>query len=211
MRKIAFFSFFLLVGGIVLGAEPNSWHGFTLDVATIDDVKNELGAAANEKTKQKFRSSWKERLDKNARYHTLEYKNKFGMDKVCFWFQLDSDSGNEILRVIQLILKEEINPNALPEVYGTPFDTSVSALTPGRTVLSEGNTVPARLPTIYNLLAMTDDSYIEANVSRGSGFGQIMGTLGGVSDNRTSWPGKVYQLYLISRGTEDRSGLDVLE
>ena len=204
MKKAILVLALFLTASAGFAAEPNSWHGLTLDVSTYDDIVNTLGKPDKIKTGEKLYSMFRERLDDKLRYRTLEYKNKFEIDSAKLYLQLDRSTNTEVLRAISIDLKEKIDPNILDSLYDSEFSLSVSGL-------AKQGTARGRIPSQYHLLTITDTSMIDALVNRGTGLGQMFGELSGVPDDGTSWPGKVEAVLLISGGALDTKGISVLE
>ncbi len=206
MKRIPILFVFFTVIIYCSAAEPNAWHGLALDIATDEDIIDELGNPNKIKTKQKFRSQLIGESVKNLRFRTFEYKKKFGIDSVKFYLHLDVQTGKESLRVIQIDLKEKLDPNILEDVYGVEFSLTAS----GSAV---ANTKHDRIPDMYYLYATPQQAYIEAFVNRVSGFGGVFSSLGGLPDTGPRLPGKVEYVTLISKvfDREDKKGASVLE
>ncbi len=195
----------VLVPFLVSAQSPNTWRGLTLDKTTIKDAVAVLGKPSKRKEKQKLRTQVNDWLDKSHRYTKLEFKKPDGLDKVTLYF-LDGT-----LRVIDLDLKEKINPNSLEGAYGLGFVPKVSgievAFNPEDYERNQGKIYPKNYPVIYRLIGVAERAYVVATIGNSS-FGSIMKDLGGISDQ--SYPGKVEGIQLISTTLRDARGIDVL-
>ena len=189
----------------VSAQSPDSWRGLTLDKTTIEDAVAVLGEPSKRKEKQNLRTQVNDWLDKSNRYTKLEFKKPQGLDKVTLYF-LDGT-----LRVIDIDLKQKINPNSLEAAYGLGFVPKVSgieiAFSPQDYERNQGKVYPKNYPVTYRLIGVAERAYVVATVGNSS-FGSMMKVLGGIPDQ--SYPGKVEGIQLISTTLQDTRGVDVL-
>ncbi|MBW7998455.1 MAG: hypothetical protein FVQ81_18160 [Candidatus Glassbacteria bacterium] len=198
----------LLVAGPGWAQEPDSWHGLTLDRATIEDALTVLGQPNNTKENQKLKTPIHSWIDKSARYSRLQFRRKFGVRRATLYFLDDT------LKAIVIFLQERINPNSLSQAYGLDFTPRVPkmklAFSPENYERQAGKIYPKQYPEVYHLIAVSERAYVVAEVNR-SAWAMLGAELAGQLADSTSFPGKVRLIQLISPSLRDARGLGALQ
>ncbi len=186
---------------------PDSWHGLTLDRATSEDAVSVLGRPSKIKENQKLRTPVGAWLDKSARYTTLELKKVSGIKRAKLYFQENT------LKVVEIGLREKINPDSLSQAYGLDFTPRVPkmnlAFSPENYERQAGKIYPKQYPRQYHLIAVSERAYVVAEVWRGQ-WAMLGAELAGQLGDSTSFPGKVHTIQLISTSLRDARGLEAL-
>lgn len=177
--------------------QPDRWRGLILDESTYNDAVRVLGQPSSDKQKTKD--------GKTARY--IEFKKPEGFDRVGLQFI------NGKLAVIMLLKpKTGIAAKDLSTIYGLEFDVKVSGISqafePGNYERNQGKVYPKTFPAVYELIAATERTTLQATISNGS-FGSIMKGSMGVPD--TELPGKVMAITMQSRLLVNVKGADALK
>lgn len=189
--------------------EPDRWHGLTLDQSTTGDAIKLFGKPKADRVSPLSATpveSWVSNKRKQKVFRTLEYKNPAsGVEKA--WLTFFDDR----LISVMLDMKEgTVSPNALSNIYGTPFrpifDSLTLALSPKDFQRDRGEVYARSYPVVYHLAGVTERSFVTAMVVNGVGIGKMLG----LPDSQDSFPGKVAFVQLISRTMENRDGVDVL-
>lgn len=189
--------------------EPDRWHGLTLDQSTTQDAIRLLGKPKADRMSPLSAvpvEAWVSSKRKQKVFRTLEYKNpSSGVEKAWLTF-LD-----EKLVSVMLDMKEgTVSPNALSNIYGTPFrpifDSLTLALSPRDFQRDRGEVYARSYPVTYHLAGVTERSFVTAMVVNGVGVGKMLG----LPDKQGVFPGKVAFVQLISRTLENRDGADAL-
>jgi hypothetical protein len=193
--------------GVGWAQAPDSWRGLTLDRATIEDAVAALGQPSKVKENQKLRTPVGAWLARSARYTTLEFKKVAGVKRARLYFQEGT------LRVVELGLREKINPDSLAQAYGLAFTPRVPkmqlAFSPENYERQAGKLYPKRYPQRYHLIAVSERAYVVAEVWRGQ-WAMLGADLAGQLGDATSFPGKVRLIQLISTSLRDARGLGAL-
>ncbi|MEJ2082074.1 MAG: hypothetical protein P8Y94_07840 [Acidobacteriota bacterium] len=193
---------------ISFGQHPNTWHELTLGASSPDDAVSILGRPTKDKGDQKLYADIGNWVDKKARYRKLEFHKLEGMKKVNLYFR------EKALAAIELELEEKVNPNSLGEAYGVDFIPKIGSLAkaadPSTFERQNGRTFPKRYPLTYNLVAVSDNAFVVAQVQQGV-FAEFGKSMAGAEDEEMSFPGSVWKIQLIARGEQDRKGLDALK
>jgi hypothetical protein len=199
----------LSLGAAITGwaQAPDSWRGLTLDRATLEDAVSVLGRPSKVKENQKFRTPVGAWLDKSARYTTLEFKEVAGIKRTKLYFQENT------LKVVEIGLREKINPDSLSQAYGLYFTPRVPkmklAFSPENYERQAGKIYPKQYPRRYHLIAVSERAYVVAEVWRGQ-WAMLGAELAGQLGDSTSFPGKVHTIQLISTSLRDARGLGAL-
>jgi hypothetical protein len=189
--------------------EPDQWHGLKLAQSTTEDAVKLFGRPKADRVSQLSATpveSWVSNKRKQKIFRTLEYKNPTsGVEKAWLTFLDDR------LVSIMLDMKEGmVSPNALSNIYGTPFrpifDPLTLALNPRDFQRDRGEIYARSYPVTYHLAGVTERSFVTAMVVNGVGIGKMLG----LPDKQDSFPGKVAFVQLISRTMENLDGADAL-
>lgn len=189
--------------------EPDRWHGLTLDQSTTADAIKLFGRPKADKASPLSAApveTWISSKRKKKVFRTLEYKNPAsGVEKAWLTYL------NDRLVSVMLDMKEgTVSPNALANIYGTPFrpifDSLTLALNPRDFQRDRGEIYARSYPVTYHLAGVTERSFVTAMVVNGVGVGKMLG----LPDRQGSFPGKVAFVQLISRTVENRDGADAL-
>lgn len=189
--------------------ESDRWHGLTLDQSTTGDAVRLFGKPKTDRVSPLSAApveSWVSSKRKQKVFRTLEYKNPAsGVEKAWIFFLDDR------LVSIMLDMKEgTVSPNALSNIYGTPFrpifDSLTLALSPRDFQRDRGEVYARSYPVNYYLAGVTERSFVTAVVYNSVGVGKMLG----LPDGQGSFPGKVAFVQLISRTMENRDGADAL-
>ncbi len=191
---------------------PDRWRGMVIDESTPEDVTAKMGKPVKDELARFPRGALGDLLTaktKEKKFRRLEYKELEGIDKAYFTF-----SENKLV-AISLDIKKEFSPNALPNTYGLEFKPAFGSLTmalsPEKFERNQGKDYAISYPTVYNLVAKSEKTFIVALVANNS-FGSILKdvAVGGRSKEGT-FPGKVAYVEILSRTMENRDGADVLK
>jgi len=192
----------------LLAQQPDSWRKLTLNRSTVEETVTVLGTPNKDKNNQKFRTVVGDWIDKDMRYRKLEYKDLEGIKKANLYF------ADEILKAIELEPREKINPNSLAGAYGIDFIPKVGGLNiafrPQDYERNQGKIYPKNYPLVYNLIGVSDKTFIVARVEQGA-FSSFGKTIAGIEDDGASFPGKVNFVQLIAKSLQDQKGLDALK
>lgn len=186
--------------GIVFSAEVNKWHGIILSQTTVEQATEILGKS-NKKSLARLSPTLHDKFltpeRKKKIWTRLMYKRKADMKKIELW----ADINNKIV-MIHLQPKEKIEAGMLPEIYASkivPWFTGLEVgMFPEDYEEREGNVYAKTYPSVYRLLSENDQAYLEAWVDNVS-FGTALKQVTGVRDTRPGFPGKVSDIYLISK------------
>lgn len=193
----------------VSAQESDRWHGLTLDQSTTGDAIKLFGKPKADRVSPLSATpveSWVSSKRKQKVFRTLEYKNPAsGVEKAWLTFLDDR------LVSVMLDMKEgTVSPNALSNIYDTPFrpifDSLTLALNPRDFQRDRGEVYARSYPVVYHLASVTERSFVTAMVVNSVGVGKMLG----LPDRQDSFPGKVAFLQLISRKMENRDGADAL-
>jgi hypothetical protein len=208
--KILFLAFLALCLFVTASAqESDRWHGLTLDQSTTADAIRLFGNPKADRVSPLSAipvESWISTKRKQKVFRTLEYKNPaLGVEKA--WLAFLDDR----LVSVMLDMKEgTVSPNALSNIYGTPFrpvfDPLTLALNPRDFQRDRGEVYARSYPVTYYLTSVTERSFITAMVYNSVGIGKMLG----LPDSQGSFPGKVAFVQIISRTMENRDGADAL-
>ena len=198
---------FCVCAAPLLAQQPDNWRGLTLNESTVEDATAALGDPDKVKENQKFRTPVNPWLDKSARYTTLEFKKVSGIKRAKLYFQENT------LKVVEIELKEKINPDSLSQAYGLDFTPRVPkmnlAFSPENYERQAGKIYPKQYPRQYHLIAVSERAYVVAEVWRGQ-WAMLGAELAGQLGDSTSFPGKVHTIQLISTSLRDARGLEAL-
>lgn len=193
----------------VSAQQSDRWHGLMLDQSTAADAVRLLGKPRADRVSPLSAipvESWVSNKRKEKVFRTLEYKNPIsGVEKAWLFFFDDR------LVSVMLDMKEgTVSPNALSNIYGTPFrpifDSLTLALSPRDFQRDRGEVYARSYPVTYHLAGVTERSFVTAMVYNSVGIGKMLG----LPDGQGSFPGKVSFVQLISRTMENRDGSDAL-
>lgn len=191
------------------GSQAERWHGLTLDQSTTGDAVKLLGKPKTDRASSLSAipvESWVSSKRKQKVFRMFEYKDPAsGVEKVWLTFLDDR------LISVMLDMKEgTVSPNALSNIYGTPFrpifDSLTLALNPRDFQRDRGEVFARSYPVTYHLAGVTERSFVTAMVVNSVGIGKMLG----LPDKQGSFPGKVAFVQLISRTMENRDGADAL-
>jgi hypothetical protein len=207
VRTIITCSFVVVTVCVGLAQSPDSWRGLKLNESTIEDIVSVLGQPNKSKQNQKLHTVVGDWLDKSARYDKLEFRAE-GVKKADLYVR------DRKLRAIEIELREKLNPNSLAEAYSIDFVPHMPGLeiafNPRNYERHEGKVYPKQYPLVYQLIGVSESSYIVARVEQGS-FSHMGKSITGVEDTGISFPGKVGLIQIISREIKDHRGVDVLK
>jgi hypothetical protein len=191
-------------------AQPDRWHGLVIDEATPDDAIKLLGKPKKDKTDslQIFGiKDWLTKDIKQKKYRVLGYEKTEGLDSVLLGFL------NDKLMLIKLDPKK-LPTNALARAYGITFAPNFNgidiAFNPKNYERNQGKVYPKNYPAIYDLIAVSEKTFLCAAVDNG-GFGSIMKEAMGVPDSTVGFPGKILYIQIVSRKLENFDGVDQLK
>lgn len=192
--------------------KPDRWRGLILDQSTPEDAIQILGQPASDKIGKLYVSkiqSWLSKRAKEKIFRTLEFKKPEGIDKARLSF-LDNK-----LVAIDLDVRKGIAPIALANIYGVEFQPLVSAadvaFRPRDYESNQGRIYPKTYPTVYSMVAVSKNSFIDAMVSNVPSFGGALTRSMGIPDEPGTFPGRVETVTIVSRTLENRDGSDVLK
>lgn len=194
------------------GPKPDRWRGLVLNESTTEDAIRILGQPAKDSMNRISAepiNNWLTKKRKDKIFRTLEFKKPEGVDKALLYF-LDGK-----LIAIMLNVKKGISPEGLSNIYGIQFQPVVSAfdlaMRPRDFERNQGKIYPKTYPTIYHMVAVSEQSFITATIGNVPGFGRVLAQGAGIPDKPGSFPGRVDFITLISRTLENRDGADVLK
>jgi len=186
--------------GTGFSAEVNKWHGIILNQTTVEEATEILGKP----DKKSFAGLGPTLHDKfliperkKKIWIGLMYKRRADMKKIELW----ADKGNKIV-MIHLQPEKKIEASMLPEIYKSkivPWFTGLEVgMFPKNYEEHEGNVYAKTYPAVYKLLSENDQAYMEAGVDNAS-LGMALKEVTGVRDTGLGYPGKVLDIYLISK------------
>ena len=184
---------------------PDRWRGLVIDESTPEDVIAKFGKPAKDELARFPRGAMGDLFSaktKEKKFQRLDYKELEGIDKAYFTFNENK------LVAIALDIKKEFSPNALSNTYGLEFKPAFDSLSmafhPEKIERNQGKDYAIKYPTVYNLVAKSEKTFIVAMVANNS-FGSILkdATIGG-RDKEGSFPGKVAYVEILSRTLENR-------
>jgi len=190
-------------------AVSDRWHGLTLDQSSTADAIRLFGKPKTDRVSPLSATpveSWVSNKRKQKVFRTLEYKDPAsGVEKAWLTFLDDR------LISVMLDMKEgTVSPDALSNIYGTPFrpifDSLTVALSPRDFQRDKGEVYARSYPVVYHLASVTERSFVTAMVVNSVGIGKMLG----LPDKQGSFHGKVAFVQIISRTMENRDGADVL-
>lgn len=222
---ITVFSFLVLLSHLRLTAQDkiiagkDHWQGLTLNVATSDDVRNTINLKAKEKTTNLpilLIGKWLDEKHKQKIFKNIYFENVNGYPSVDFSF-LDNK-----LVMIRLDVSAysrgydfRADPNQLKALFGVEFTPLTKFLTKRMPELSAYDPEKERasakdLDLMYDLLAVTESSFIVARINNGAfygvgdSFGEALGSRGKKrkDEGQNRYPGKVMYIQMISRSIE---------
>ncbi len=189
---------------------PDRWRGLIIDEAKPDDAIKLLGEAKKDKTdslKIFGIQDWLSKQIKEKKFRLLGYEKPEGLDFVWLGFLDDK------LVFIKLEPKK-LPANALTRAYGIDFAPNFNginvAFNPKNYERNQGKLYPKNYPAIYDLIAVSEKTFLCAAVDNG-GFGAILKETMGVPDSTISFPGKIIYLQIVSRKLENFDGVDQLK
>ena len=198
------------------GQQPDRWHDLILDRSTPEDALKILGPAKKDDVNRLMIfggiSKWITKKQKEKIFRTLSFDFGKEADVQKAWLSfLDGK-----LVMINLDLKSgKISPDGLANIYGASFYPLISALDIGvfqkNYEQNQGKIYPKTYPTVYNLAAVAEKSFIGAMIANVPTFLGALGKSMGIPDEPNSFPGKVAFVYLISRTLENKDGADILK
>lgn len=190
--------------------QPDRWRGLIIDEATPDDAIKLLGEPKKDKidSLQVFGiRDWLSKQIKDKKFRLLGYEKIEGLDFVWLGFL------NDKLVFIKLDPKK-LPTNALARAYGVEFAPNFDginvAFNPKNYERNQGKLYPTNYPAVYDLIAVSEKTFLCAAVSNGS-FGSILKEAMGVPDSTISFPGKIIYLLIVSRKLENLDGVDQLK
>jgi len=190
--------------------QPDRWRGLVIDESTPDDAIKLLGKPDKDKidSLQIFGiRDWLSKQIKEKKFRLLGYEKPEGLDFVWLGFLDDK------LVFIKLDPKN-LSPNALARTYGVDFAPNFKgidvAFNPKNFERNQGKVYPKNYPTTYDLIAVTEKTFLCAGVANSS-FGSVLRDVMGVPDSTISFPGKLMYLQIVSRKLENLDGADQLK
>jgi hypothetical protein len=191
---------------------PDRWRGLILNQSTPEDAIRVLGQPTSDKLNRLtvYRiQGWLTKATKEKIFRTLEFKKPEGIDKA--WLAFSEGK----LVAITLDVKKGIAPAGLSNIYGVEFQPMVSSVdigfNPGHYERNQGRVYPKTYPTVYSMVAVSENSFVDAMVSNVPSFGGALAQSAGIPDQPGTFPGKVEFVSLVSRKLENRDGADVLK
>ncbi|MFN7944396.1 MAG: hypothetical protein U0Z53_03515 [Blastocatellia bacterium] len=202
-------------------AGKDHWQGLTLNVATVDNVKQAINLKAKEKTTNLpilLVGKWLDEKHKQRIFKNIYYENVNGYSSADFSF-LDN-------RLVMIRLDVDAyargydfraDPNQLKALFGVEFTPLTKFLTKRMPDLSAYNPEKERasakdMDGMYDLLAITESSFIVARVNNGAfygvgdSFGEFLSRRGKKrkDDGQNKYPGKIMYIQMISRSIETK-------
>lgn len=189
--------------------KPDRWRGLVIDRATPDEAIQLLGEPKKDKT-DSLRvfgiRDWLSKQIKEKKFRLLNYEKIEGLDSVQLGF-LDNT-----LVFIKLDPKK-LPTNALARAYGVDFAPNFSgigvAFDPRNFERNQGKLYPKNYPAVYDLIAVSEKTFLCAAVDNGS-IGSMFKEALGVPDSTISFPGKIMYLQIVSRKLENLDGVEQL-
>lgn len=189
--------------------QPDRWRGLIIDETKPDEAINLLGKPKKDKTdslKIFGIQDWLTKQIKEKKFRLLGYEKPEGLDFVWLGFLDDK------LVFIKLEPKK-LPATALARAYGIDFAPNFNginvAFNPKNYERNQGKLYPKNYPAIYDLIAVSEKTFLSAAVDNG-GFGSILKEAMGVPDSTISFPGKIMYLQIVSRKLENLDGVDQL-
>jgi hypothetical protein len=190
--------------------QPDRWRGLVIDEATPDEAIKLLDKPKKDKTdslKIFGIQDWLSTQIKEKKFRLLGYEKPEGLDFVWLGFL------NDKLVFIKLEPKK-LPATALVRAYGIEFAPNFNginvAFNPKNYERNQGKLYPKNYPAIYDLIAVSEKTFLSASVDNG-GFGSILKEAMGVPDSPISFPGKITYLQIVSRKLENLDGVDQLK
>lgn len=190
--------------------QPDRWRGLIIDEATPDDAIKLLGKPKKDKTdslKIFGITDWLSKQIKEKKFRLLGYEKPEGLDFVWLGFLDDK-------LVFIKLEPNKLPANALARAYGIDFAPNFNginvAFNPKNYERNQGKLYPKNYPAIYDLIAVSEKTFLSAAVDNG-GFGSILKEAMGVPDSTISFPGKIMYLQIVSRKLENFDGVDQLK
>jgi hypothetical protein len=191
---------------------PDRWRGLVIDQSTPDDAIKILGKPAKDKLGAMSAMGvdhWLTKRHKEKIFRNMEFGKLEGMKAVYLSFLDDK------LVSITVRLDKSISPEALTNIYGVKFEPQIGAMdvgfSPRDYERNQGKIYPKTYPTVYQMVAVSENSFVDAMVENVPSFGGALARSAGVPDTPGSFPGKVHFIQLVSRTLENRDGADVLK
>jgi hypothetical protein len=190
---------------------PDRWRGLVINESTPEDAIKVLGKPTQDKMEGADTYPLNQRLtldedSKDAR--KLSYDKIEGMSRVDLLFK------KERLILIELRPNKKIRASALSRIYGIHFSPKISSIYDvSPRVYDTRSVAPAEYPSNYYLIALSDTTYVSAEI-KGSVAGMLMGgnTRGKITaDDDGGFPGKVSKIQIISRKLDNHEGADILK
>lgn len=189
--------------------QPDRWRGLIIDEAAPDEAIKLLGKPKKDKIdslKIFGIQDWLSKQIKEKKFRLLGYEKTEGLDFVWLGFLDDK------LVFIKLEPKK-LPATALARAYGIDFAPNFNginvAFNPKNYERNQGKLYPKNYPAIYDLIAVSEKTFLSAAVDNG-GFGSILKEAVGVPDSAISFPGKTIYLQIVSRKLENLDGIDQL-
>jgi hypothetical protein len=193
------------------GPLPDRWRGLVIDETTPEEAMKILGKPTRDRMEGEstYPLNLRLTLDENSKdARKLSYDKLEGMTSVDLLFKKDK------LVLIELRLDKRVRASALGRIYGLHFSpkfSSIYGVSPG--VYQTRGIQPVDYPPVYFLIALSDTTYVSAEIKSGIG-GALLGKnqRGKISaDDDGGYPGNVNKIQLISRKLDNREGADILK
>lgn len=196
--------------------QPDQWRGLVLDQATPEDAIKVLGKPEKDKPNESLRifggvANWLTKKRKEKVFRRLEFSlgKESGVQKAYLSF-LD----NKLVLMTLDLKSGEVGPNGLSNIYGIEFSPLIGSLALAMFEKdyerNQGKIYPKSYPTVYDLVGISDRSFVSAMVSNSS-FGSILGKSMGIPATPNNFPGKVEFVDLVSKSLANRDGADILK
>lgn len=200
----------LAVSTIAQSAQPDRWKGLIIGESSPEDAVRLLGAPESTKTDRLqikgADANWLTKAITEKKFQILTFKKVQSVDRATLSFQ------DGRLAVIELDMAEQPAASALPRIYNISFAPRISGMTealyPKDFERNQGRVYPKSYPTVYDLVAVTETTFVSALIANNS-FGTILRKTAGATDTG-DFPGKAILIRIISRSLENRDGADAL-
>jgi hypothetical protein len=191
--------------------QPDRWRGLIINESTPEDAIKVLGKPSKDKMEGAHTYPLNQRLtldDDSKDARKLSFDKLEGMSGVDLLFK------NNKLVLIELRPSQKIKASALARIYGIHFSPKISSIFDvSPRVYDNRGIQPVEYPPNYYLVALSDLTYISAEIKSGIA-GMLLGTnqRGKISaDDDGGYPGKVSRIQLISRTLDNREGANILK
>lgn len=221
MKKAILASAFLLAFTITVfgqdgGPKPDRWRNAIIDETTPTEAitlfgkphKELIGPISSYPIDALLTNKRKEKI-----YKIIQFKKLAGVDSAFFTFQDD-----KLVKIDLMLSKEkQFSPQGLASTYELSFEPVFDALSEafgsawGDMKRDQGKVYARTFPTVYNMVAKSEKTFINATVGNVPSFGRAFGDVMGIPNQAGTLPGKVYAVSIISLRLENKDGAEVLK